>query len=152
MVFQLFFNIPNYTEEHSSFPIPISGDYSYWFSLLSFFLAKANKIEIHCWNEESETIDELKCIQKESFEIDFEEHMTIFKGRKTEVLGSYLLNHHLNKSGNLKWFTVNLNQDFKHVFHSGHWGTEFFVPAASEKEIAFIKDVTPNETGFLKYE
>jgi hypothetical protein len=31
------------------------------------------------------------------------------------------------------------------VFHSGHWGTEIFVPNVTEQEIFFIKSVSPKD-------
>ncbi|SFB06741.1 MULTISPECIES: hypothetical protein [unclassified Bacillus (in: firmicutes)] len=151
MLFQLVFHIPNYTKDHSSFPMPIGGGYSYWFPLLSFFLDKANTLEIHCWNEEIETIEEMQTLYKESFEIVAEENLTIFKAVKSDELKSYLLNNHLNDDGKLKWFTVNLDKGLTQVFHSGHWGTEFFVPTASEEDITFIESVTPIGTQMHQY-
>ena len=57
----------------------------------------------------------------------------------------------MNESGKFKWFTVNLATGSGPVFHSGHWGTEFFVPNATEEEIVLIKSVTPAETSFYQY-
>lgn len=147
----LAFNIPTYTEDHSAFPKPAIESYDYWIPLLEYFLTKSDAIEIHCWNEEIETIDEIKSLHKIEFEMIKEENITIFKGKITSALSDYLINNNRNKIGEFKWFTVNLNKGMESVFHSGHWGTEFFVPNAMEKDVTFIKIVTPIDTGFHQF-
>jgi hypothetical protein len=148
MLFNLFFNLPVYTKEESTFPIPENEDYSYWNPLMKYFLDKADSVEFQCWNEEVETINELKSLFIQALEIVLEENLTIFKGPVTPALSNYLLLNFLNERNELKWFTVNLGDGEKEVFHSGHWGTEFFASAVIEEDIAYIKGVTPVETGF----
>lgn len=147
----LSFFIPIYTEDSSIIAKPVKGNYDYWIPLLEYFLKKSNFIEIHCWNEEMEIIEQIKSLHKNELEVNQKENITIFKGRKSSILSDYLLNNYQNKIGEFKWFTVNLENGTEHVFHSGHWGTEFFVPNVMEEEIAFIKGITPIETSFYQY-
>jgi hypothetical protein len=145
----LAFNISTYTCGDSTFPKPSIENYNYWVSLFNYYLKKADIFEIHCWNEEIETIEELDSL---NLEIVNEENITIFKGKKTSVLTNTLLNNYLNKFGEFKWFTVNLDNGMDLVMHSSHWGTEFLIPYATEKDIQFIKSVVPPETSFYQHE
>ena len=147
----LVFNISTYSDDNSTFPKPEAGNYDYWVPLLEYFLAKTDIIEIHCWNEEIETIEEITSLCIENIEIIKEDNLTIFKGIKTSRLSEYILHSKLNKNSELKWFTVNLEVNQMSVFHSGHWGTEFYVPNVSNNDIAFIKSVTPPETDYHQF-
>ena len=149
MQFNLAFNIPTYTDEKSTFPKPsLIGNYDYWTALFEHFLTSSDTIEIHCWNEETETIEEIKALYKDELETVKGENLTIFRWRKNSFLSDYLLNNYINKIGDFKWFTVNLDKDLVSVFHSGHWGTEFFVPNALKSDVALIKSVIPDEISF----
>ncbi|PEJ54365.1 MULTISPECIES: hypothetical protein [unclassified Bacillus (in: firmicutes)] len=145
----LVFHIPTYTDDHSTFPKPVNEEYDYWTPLIKYFLLKSDTIEIHCWNEEIDTFEEIKKLN--SFEIYKEDRITILKGMKNSILSMYLSKHHINNIGEFKWFTVNLNKGIVPVFHSGHWGTEFVVTNASEKDIELIKSIIPAKTSFHQY-
>lgn len=149
----LSFHIPTYSDDNSSHPKPVNDNYDYWVPLLNYFLAKSDTVEFHCWNEEVEIIEEIKSFQNGKIEVVKEENLTIFKGNNIFIFSDYLINHYninINKDRKFKWFTVNLNKGVESVFHSGHWGTEFFVPGVNEKDITFIKSVTPSKTIFHK--
>lgn len=148
MQYNLAFNIPTYTDDESTFPKPLNGNYDYWTVLFEHFLTCSNTIEIHCWNEEIETISEIKSLCKNEQEIVKGENPTIFRCQKQPPLSDYLLNNYLNKIGEFKWFTVNLDKVMVSVFHSGHWGTEFFVPNALKSDVALIKSLIPDGTSF----
>lgn len=150
MQYNLAFNIPTYTDDDSTFPKPDIGNYDYWTALLEHFLTSSNTIEIHCWNEEIETISEIKSLYKNELGIVKEGNLTILSGQIHSTLSDYLLNNYLNKIGEFKWFTVNLVKDMVSVFHSGHWGKEFFVPNVLKRDVAFIMSVIPDETVFIK--
>lgn len=147
----LAFNILTYSESDSAFPKPEVDNYNYWTLLLERYLPKANMIEIQCWNEEREIIKEILFSYKDKFDLLKEDNITIFRGKKTAELSEYLLNNYMNKMGEFKWFTVNLNHGERSVLHSSHWGTEFHVPNIREKDIEFIKRITPPKTNFHNY-
>ncbi|TQR15626.1 hypothetical protein [Psychrobacillus soli] len=88
---------------------------------------------------------------KDSFELVMENNLAIFKGNKELDLLNYLLFNYVDKEGKLKWFSIFLSKNTSPIFHSEHWGREFFAPNVNKKDIAFIKSVTPNETNFNQY-
>ncbi|WP_449620734.1 hypothetical protein [Robertmurraya sp. Marseille-Q9965] len=141
--YQIVCSLPTYSSENSSIRLPMCGNYDYWATLIQYFSPKANMVEIHCWNEEVETIKDVKSLFKEKM---FDGNLTIFRGENDSIITDYLLKEHLNRFGEFKWFTVNLDMDTSSVFHSGHWATELFVPNATETDIAFFKSVIPAET------
>ncbi|MGN8842420.1 hypothetical protein ACTNDN_06280 [Niallia sp. HCP3S3_B10] len=144
-------NIPFYTEGNSSFPKPVLGNDDYWLQTVDYFLRKSDCFEIHCWNEEAITIEELKSTFYPDIEIQKEDNLTIFHGKKTAAFVHYLSNSYTNKARELKWFTVNLLMGERMVFHSSHWGTEIYVPHATEKEVAYIKSVCPKDAQIESY-
>lgn len=101
-------------------------------------------VEVHCWNDEKETIEEIKSLP--NFYECKEVNLTIFQGNITSILSDYLTNEIADIDGRFKWFTVNLYKDKSPVFHSGHWGTEFFIQNVLEKDDEFIRRVTPPGT------
>lgn len=145
------FTIPTYTDAQSFFPKPVNENYDYWTPLIDYFLAKSDTFELHCWNVEIDTIEEIKKLHLDAIDIVIEEKITIIKGKNSPILSNYLLENNLNYAGEFKWFTVNLDVGIVRVFHSGHWGTEFFVPNVMEEDIEYIKNVIPNEAIFHRY-
>ncbi|MBD7908116.1 hypothetical protein [Sporosarcina gallistercoris] len=144
-------NVPTYTDLDSDFPEPPEKNYDYWTSLVSFFLKQSNKVEIHCWDDEVETIDGLTSCAAHLSNMRKEPNLTIFQTELTPAIADYLVTYHINSDGHLKWFTVNLFKDQLAVFHSGHWGTEVFLPNVMDRDIAVIKKVLPNGTSFYRY-
>lgn len=151
MNYKLHFTIPTYTEGNDTFPIPENENYDYWVPLISKFIEQSDVIEIHCWNDEKASITEMTLLFKGSSEIVYEGNLTVIKGSLTDDVSNHLLYKSVNKSDKLKWFSVFLSKNNTSVFHSEHWGTEFFAPNVSEEDIAYIKSVTPSDTNFYQY-
>ena len=139
MKYQLYFSVSEYEKN------------DFWVPLVNYFLSKSDTIEIHCWNEEEVVIEETKSMLKGSFEIILENNLTIFKGNKALDVVNHLLTYNVDIEGKIKWFSVFLSKSDTTIFHSEHWGREFFAPNVNEKDIAFIKSVMPNETNFIQY-
>lgn len=108
---------------------------------MEYFLAKSDTIEIHCWNVEIDSIEEINLF-KVNIEIRKEGELTIFTANKTPSFSEYLLKNNLNKRSELKWFTLNLSKDKV---------SEFYVSNFMQKDIKFIKSVTPDGTYFNLY-
>ncbi|MCM3358735.1 hypothetical protein [Psychrobacillus sp. MER TA 171] len=140
MIYQLYFSI---SDE--------DGKMDYWVPLMNYFLSQSDTLEIHCWNEEEVVIEETKSMLEDSFEIIMENNLTIFKGNKALDIVNHLLSNNVNVEGKIKWFSIFLSKNSTTIFHSEHWGTEFFAPNVNEKDIAFIKSVMPIETNFNQY-
>ncbi|MCK1997930.1 hypothetical protein MPH47_11935 [Psychrobacillus psychrodurans] len=140
MVFQLYFSVSDEDEKND-----------YWGPLMNYFLSQSDTIEIHCWNEEKEVVEEVKSMLKASFETVNENNLTIFKGNISLDVVNHLLSNNVNIEGKIKWFSIFLSKNATTIFHSEHWGMEFFAPNVNEKDIAFIKSVMPKETNFNQY-
>jgi hypothetical protein len=139
LIYQLHFTVSDYEKN------------DYWVLLMNYFLTQSDTLEIHCWDEEEEVVEETKSIFKNSFETVIENNLTIFKGNKTLDVVNHLLLNNVDIEGKIKWFSIFLSKNNITIFHSEHWGREFFAPNVNEKDIAFIKSVMPNETSFNQY-
>lgn len=139
MKYQLYFSLYEYEK------------IDYWVPLMKYFLLESDTIEIHCWNEEKVIVEETQSMLKGPFEIITENNLTIFKGNKAPDVVDHLLFNNVDIEGKIKWFSIFLSKNASTIFHSEHWGMEFFAPNVNEKEIAFIKSVMPIETNFNQY-
>ncbi|WP_421385265.1 hypothetical protein ACOJQI_11030 [Bacillus salacetis] len=144
-------NIPTYTNADSSFPQPVNNSYEYWIAVIEHFLTESDTIEIQCWNEEAETINEITSLLKGKYKWVKEDQITIFKLSNSLSLKNYLLKDCLSSNGELKWFTLNLEKMGLPVLHSGHWGTELVIYNISKEDIDFVKSVIPNEAILFEY-
>ena len=148
MVKCLHFETFSYTErEGSPFGIPVPEHYDFWIPLMKHFLAKSDTVVIHCWNEESITIEETKAISND-FEISFEGKLTYFKSKLNEEIIQSLLFENLTKYGELKWFSVFLSKGNKAQLNLGHWSTESTAENLSDQEVDFIKSIMPLDTNY----
>lgn len=147
MKYQLHFTIPAFPN-----PNPMPEDYEYWVPLMKYFIEKSDTIEIHCWNEEKEVIKETKALVQDDPELPEDMKLTIFRGILTYDISHHLLYDHIAETENIKWFSIFLSKGDTTMFHSEHWGTEFFAPNLSEEEIAYITSVMPKDTNFNQYE
>lgn len=151
MKYNLHFTIPTFTEDLDTFPTPENENYDYWVPLLSYFIKQSNIIEIHCWNDEKDVIKETTLLDKDSFKIVNGRDITVITGSITDYISHHLMYENLKTNGRLKWFSVFLSNNNTSLFHSEHWGTEFFAPHLSEENIAYIKSITPTGTDFHQY-
>ena len=140
MKYQLYFSISEHGVGEDDYT-PIHEDYSFWVSVMRYFMEKSDSVEIHCWNGEEEVIEETKFFFKG--EPERPDNMTVFQGALTEELAAHLLTAPVTRSGNIKWFSIFLSKGDQTLFHSEHHGSEFFAPNLSKKEIAYIKSVMP---------
>lgn len=141
MKYKLYFSLANKYE-----------NMEFWIPLMEYFLKRADTIEIHCWNEEKEVIAEIETFLLGSFERKLDKNITIYKGPNIPDVSNYILRKALNNEGKIKWFSIFLSKEFENVFHSEHWGKEYFAPAVNEKDIEFIKEVMPQDTNYYQYD
>ena len=145
------FHIPSYTTDKEFKPVPLNANYDYWVLIIKDFLLKSKIIEIQCWNDETDLIEELKSLFKEPLQCANEDNLFIIKGKVTSTIEEYLNKKYLNEKGKFKWFTINFYNDNKIVFQSGHWGTEIFIPNIFEEEVSFYSKLTPIDTDLFIY-
>jgi len=151
MKYKLHFTIPTFTEDLDTFPTPESENYDFWVPLINYFIKQSNIIEIHCWNEEKDVIEETTLLFEDSFKIVNGRDITVIKGRKIDYMSNYLIYENLKTNGRLKWFSIFLSNNNTPIFHSEHWGTEFFAPNLREENIVYIKSIMPTGTDFHQY-
>ena len=147
----LHFEISSYSEaEGSPYGIPIPEHYDYWVPLMKYFIGKSDTVEIHCWTEETKTIEETKAITNE-FVISHESKLTYFKAKLTPKIIQHLLYDNLTQHGELKWFSVFLSYNNKSILNMGHWSTENTADNLTDQEIEFVKSVMPADTGYTTW-
>lgn len=147
----LHFEITSYSEaEGSPYGIPIPEHYDYWVPLMTYFIGKSDTVEIHCWNEETKTIEETKAISNE-FVISYEHKLTYFKAKLTPNIIENLLYQNLTQHGELKWFSVFLSNKNHSVLNLGHWSTENTAENLSPQEIEFIKSIMPVDFSYSNW-
>lgn len=152
MKHNLQFTIPTFTEEFDVFPIPDNEKYDYWVPLLKKFIEQSDTIEIHCWNDEKDHINEMTLLFKGVSKIVNEGNITVIKGKITDDISNHVLYDNVKTNGKLKWFSIFLSRNNTPVFQSEHWGTEFFAPNLGDDDIANIKSMTPADTNFYQYQ
>lgn len=137
-----FFIYVNFSEENNT------QDYKYWFTLIEYFIKSANSLEIHLWNEEVETIKELR-LKTDLKKISLERlNMVSFVGDINPKLINYILKESFNNHGEVKWFSIFLKNKGNLFFESSHWGSEINIENPNENEIKMIKSVLPKNATF----
>jgi hypothetical protein len=134
------------------FTPPVCDKYDYWVSLMTHYLSRSDLLEIHCWNEEREVLEELASLLENPYEKVIETNLTIFKMKTMPDVVNHLLTDNIGREGEIKWFSIFLSKNNKTIFHSEHWGTEFFAPDVNEEDIEFITSVMPEGTNFHQYQ
>lgn len=144
----LHFEIGAFMEDEFNMYVPENADYGYWLLLMDHVLKTANRIEIHCWNEELEVMEELGGLLRKQEE----ELYTTFSGELNPELKQLLIGAYLDSNGRFKWFSVFLSSDETQTFHAEHWATEFFIPDISKETELYIRKIMPADTSFDLYE
>ena len=112
----------------------------WWQELVKYFVQLGNGLEIRCWKEESEEIQQAVQYGKLT-EANYE---VLIKGIVTEEFLTELLSEDpqdksiYNKM--TKYFTINVDSG-KRRFCSAHYGTEIYLTGVSDDDIAFFKNV-----------
>lgn len=149
MKYQLHFTISEYFQGVDGYPVP--EDYGYWVPLMKHFIERSDTVEIHCWNEEKEVIKEMNALVQSHPRLPKDVNLTIFHCSLTDEVAHHLLYEHIAETENIKWFSIFLSKGDITMFHSEHWGTEFFAPDLSQEDIAYIRSVMPKVTNFHEY-
>ncbi|GKV70105.1 hypothetical protein NCCP2716_26030 [Sporosarcina sp. NCCP-2716] len=152
MTRNLYFSIPFYFEE-DTIQLPCHGDYAYWLSLLNRFITRADRVEIHCWDGEEASLDDLFAhCANEPYEVIREPHMTRVQITLSPAFTNYLRTSSINEANHLKWFSLSLSREGSLLFSSEHWGTEFFIPHVREDDAEMIQREMPPDSIFHFHE
>jgi hypothetical protein len=139
-IYNMHFGITEFAEAASG--IHIAADYSFWIPLIRYFLNEADEFEIHCWKDEKAAADQ---ILAELPDVVWrkEGKVLIVSGALAEEAKNFIQSHALDESGNLKWFSVFLNQNGKGLFTSEHYGTEFLGYGLDQQQRDFVEGALP---------
>lgn len=135
--------------------LPDEEPFRHWVPLLAYFLKDCDTVEIRVWREEADLIAEMKrSLPTFRFRPEGSEMSAI--GPLSEHVVHYLCEDYLAEDElelladeKVKWFTVNLMQGKKDLFHISHNGGDIYVPAVSTKEIDFIRSTIPPASSML---
>lgn len=138
-----FFIYINLTEKNVDFQ-----NYKYWYFLIEYFINSADFIELHIWNDEVETIEELS-LKTNLEKINLSPmKMVCFQGDINKKIINFILQESLNQNGEIKWFSLFLKYNGNCFFESSHWGSEINIENPDKKEIKMIKNMMPQNAVF----
>jgi hypothetical protein len=112
----------------------------WWKELIKYFLRVGDSLEIRCWKEESDEIQQASRygnLTDDNYEVSI-------KGIVSEQFISELLSENptdksiYNKM--TKYFTINVEREGI-KFCSAHYGTEIYLIDVSDKDVSFFKNV-----------
>ena len=115
-------------------------DSDWWKELIKYFLRVGDSLEIRCWKEESDEIQQASRygnLTDDNYEVSI-------KGIVSEQFISELLSENptdksiYNKM--TKYFTINVEREGI-KFCSAHYGTEIYLIDVSDKDVSFFKNV-----------
>lgn len=98
----------------SNYMAPIFDSYEWWLDLAKNALEDADEFEMRLWEDNVYGIK-----SGERFGVRVPNNMSkeiVFKGKVTEELKQEILTNFLTDEGYIKWFTLILKKDDKHIF------------------------------------
>ena len=113
---------------------------SWWKDLIGYFVQVGDGLEIRCWKEECEEIQNAT-VYGNATEDNYE---VSIKGAVSDTFITELLAENptdkdiYNKM--TKYFTINVESE-RHKFCSAHYGTEMYLMDVSDDDILFVQEV-----------
>ncbi len=77
--------------------------------------------------------------------------MKVFTGKITEEFTFELIHNPFDEEGKIKWFSIFLMDEDKHVISAEHYGSEFAAECLTEEDIKYIRSVIPKDFLFHVY-
>ncbi|MGK7379775.1 hypothetical protein ACSFXN_18315 [Planococcus sp. 1R117A] len=146
--YNMHFEITTFIESNNG--INFATDYSFWIPLIDYFLVEADAFEIHCWEDEQATVDEILNALNDAA-CRKEGSVLIVGGELTDRAKNFLLSHPMNATGHLKWFSVFLHRKGNLLFSSEHYGTEFVGIGLDKSQREFFQKALPSTVSVLEW-
>lgn len=146
--YNIHFDITAVTESREGYHF--AADYSFWVPLIDYFLVEADAFEIHCWEDELETIEEI-LQELDGATCRKEGKVFIVGGELDDKAKAFLRSRPFNEAGQLKWFSVFLDQGGLELFSSEHYGTEFVGYGLDIKQKKFFQSTLPKDVSVLEW-
>ncbi len=123
----------------------ISADW--WKAVMKYFAKENDKLQIRCWNEELEEIEE--ALKYGASHIEGNETCidgTVNKGFLAELIHSPEPEDKSIYNKMTKYFTIRVTDGVK-IIESAHYGTEMYLEIASEDANQFYEIMEPYKAG-----
>jgi len=127
----------------------VPTNYDFWEPLLSYFIKKCTNFRIDCWKDEDTAIARAEVFGN-IFNTDID-NMKVFTGKITEEFTFELIHKPFDEEGKIKWFSIFLMDEDKHVISAEHYGSEFAAECLTEEGIEYICSVIPKDFHFHVY-
>ncbi|MGI2328097.1 hypothetical protein [Planococcus sp. YIM B11945] len=128
----------------------MAEDYAFWPPLIAYFIDRSDAFEIHCWEEEQETVEQIQR-ELDQVQLQKEGHTAVFSGPLTPETKAFFPTKALNNKNQLKWFSVFLLKDGQSLFSSEHYGTELIGYGLTDEQTKFLQEALPENASFTKY-
>ena len=125
-----------HTEKKTSVPV----DTSYWITLWDTYTSDFSSVEIQCWQEETEKIEELIKLSAQSIDQGLVKSITI---TLNEENSTYLRNNSIDSNGGLKWFTVFFYKEAVQILEIAQYGSLIDFYGVNEEEAAEFQKIFP---------
>lgn len=145
--YSVHFEISRGRKTKSGVLVPVN--YDFWEPLLSYFIKKCTNFRIDCWKDEETAIARVEVFGN-IFDTDID-NMKVFTGKITEEFTFELIHNPFDEEGKIKWFSIFLMDEDKHVISAEHYGSEFAAECLTEEDIEHIRSVIPKDFHFHVY-
>lgn len=129
------------TSEKTVFP----KSTSYWQELWDTYTTDFVSVEIHCWKEETNHIDELVLIASQNEDQNL---VLSFLITLNEENRNFLRNHSVDSNGGLKWFSLFFYKEATQMLEIGRYGSEIALYGVTEEEGEHFKKIFPEDAEF----
>lgn len=115
---------------------------SYWQELWDTYTTEFVSVEIHCWKEEENQIDELVPIASRNEDQNL---VLSFLITLNEDNRNFLRNHSIDSKGGLKWFSLFFYKEATQMLEVGRYGSEIALYGVTEEEGEIFKEIFPED-------
>lgn len=113
----------------------------YWHELWDQYTVDFVSVEIHCWKEEKEKIDELMPLASFYAEQGLIMSITLSLDESNRA---YLRNHSIDPEGGLKWFSLYFYKENIQMLEIAQYGTEIVLYGVTKDEADDFAKIFPD--------
>ena len=118
---------------------------SYWQELWDTYTTDFVSVEIHCWKEETNHIDEIVPIASRTEDQNLVLSMIVTLNEENR---NFLRNHSVDPKGGLKWFSLFFYKEATQMLEIGRYGSEIALYGITEEEGELFKKIFPEDAEF----
>lgn len=118
---------------------------TYWQELWDTYTKDFVSVEIHCWKEETDHIDELVPLASRTEDQSLVLSLLLTLNEKNR---NFLRNNSIDSNGGLKWFSLFFYKEETQMLEVGRYGSEIALYGISEEEGEIFKNIFPENAEF----